>query len=84
MVAKRRDPETDWRDVPVSSLDECDAAPSYLSFVLAIIRPDCKAAQAPTAEAAGTRECWELQTHHRFTVNPGMPTARCDRPCSAV
>jgi hypothetical protein len=54
------------------------------SFVFAIIRPDCKAAQAPTAEAAGTRECWELTTHHRFTVNPGMPTARCDRPCSAV
>jgi hypothetical protein len=27
--AKLRDPETDWRDVPASSLDECDAALSH-------------------------------------------------------
>ena len=28
---KDRDPETDWRDVPASSLDECDAAQSHAS-----------------------------------------------------
>ena len=27
--AKRRDPETDWRAVPASSIDECDAALSH-------------------------------------------------------
>jgi hypothetical protein len=27
--AKRRDPETDWRDIPASSIDECDAALSH-------------------------------------------------------
>ena len=27
--AKQRDPETDWRDIPASSLDECDAALSH-------------------------------------------------------
>src|ERR1700749_3582173 len=26
---KLRDPETDWRDIPASSLDECDAAQSH-------------------------------------------------------
>lgn len=29
LVAKRRDPEINWRDVPASSLDECDAALSH-------------------------------------------------------
>jgi hypothetical protein len=29
--AKRLDPQQDWRDVPASSLDECDAALSHLS-----------------------------------------------------
>ena len=28
---KARDPETDWRDVPASSIDECDAAQSHAS-----------------------------------------------------
>lgn len=27
--AKQRDPETDWREVPVASLDECDCALSH-------------------------------------------------------
>ena len=29
--AKRRDPETDWRDVPAASIDECGAALSHAS-----------------------------------------------------
>ena len=29
IAAKRQDPETDWRDVPVASIDECDAALSH-------------------------------------------------------
>jgi hypothetical protein len=29
VVQKRRDPETNWRDVPASSLDECDAVLSH-------------------------------------------------------
>ena len=30
--AKRRDPETDWRDIPASSIDECDAALSHATL----------------------------------------------------
>lgn len=29
LVAKRRDPEIDWRNVPASSIDECDTALSH-------------------------------------------------------
>lgn len=30
-AAKRWDPETDWRDIPAASLEECNAALSYAS-----------------------------------------------------
>jgi hypothetical protein len=30
--AERRDPETDWRNIPASSIDECDAALSHATL----------------------------------------------------
>lgn len=51
--AKLRDPETDWRDVPAASIDECDAAlshatpkcwlfymPAYMRRALALLDTD--------------------------------------------
>ena len=31
-AAKRRDPETDWRDIPALAIDECDAALSHATL----------------------------------------------------
>jgi hypothetical protein len=51
LLAKRRDP------AGPASMFTTGRIITSLSFVLAIIRPDCKTAQAPAAEAAGTRGC---------------------------
>ena len=60
LIAKHRDPEIDWRDVPASSLDECDAAlsqatptswlfylPAYMRRALELLKTNPKGSDLP-------------------------------------
>jgi len=62
LMAKRRDPEVDWRDVPANSLDECDAAlshatptswlfylPAYMKRALELLNANSKSSNLPNS-----------------------------------
>lgn len=51
LMAKRRDPEVDWRDVPANSLDECDAALSHATPTSTSSMSALKSRRAPFISA---------------------------------